>query len=348
MELNKKYIVAKDNKLINSKYDLSLNEQKIMLVMASLIQPSDQSFNRINLKASELSALLGITPEAMYKDLPKVTKNLLKKVIEIKDNSNLIQTHFVSTAIYNKGDGTITLKFSDEIRPFLLQLKELYASYKLENVLTLKSKYSIRFYEILKSHSFKSEYIMTIDELRELMCLTQKSYDRYNNIKNKIVNVAIEEINEKTDINVNYEEVKEGRKIISLKFYIYTKRNLKSSIVDIKLNKDEDDYKKLITKFKDKGFILNKDDAIRLTNKAKQHGKDIFTYIKLLNPKINNGVGFIMKALEEDYKIIEKIDNKLKFDNHTQRDYDFDKLEEALLYGLSEDSCDFLKNNNKK
>ena len=121
----KDYLVTKSNYFImNSSYDLSLEEQKIILTLASIVQPDDEEFKPYKFKISEFMELLGVENKTKYTEIPKITKELMKKVFEIHEENTLIQTAWISGAIYEKGSGMVILKFNPDLKPYMLQLKE--------------------------------------------------------------------------------------------------------------------------------------------------------------------------------------------------------------------------------
>ena len=220
------YIVAKSNKLVNANFDLRLNELKIMIILASRVQPDENRFNQYAFKASELADLLQITHEAMYKELPKITRSLMRKELEIKSDAGdyYLQVNLLSSALYLKGQGIVVLEFSNSLAPYLFNLKQNFTKYRLKNILALNSKYSIRMYEIFRCHyQHNKPFIITVDDLRKQLQLIKKSYDSYGIIKSKVVDIAVKEINEMTDLTVEWEPIKAGRKVESLCFYIQVK-----------------------------------------------------------------------------------------------------------------------------
>jgi plasmid replication initiation protein len=112
----------------------------------------------------------------------------------------------------------------------MLKLTELYTSYKLENILQMKSKYSIRIYEMLKCAQWKKHSsIMPIEELKYKMKITEKSYNKYTNFKARIIDKAQDELGKLTDLKFEYKELKKGRKIIALQFFISKNENWQKS-----------------------------------------------------------------------------------------------------------------------
>ncbi|WP_373899736.1 replication initiation protein (plasmid) [Haloimpatiens sp. FM7315] len=352
--MDKNYIVTKANTLITANYNLSLQEQKLILTLASMVQPQDVDFKEYMFKIKDFMVILGVDTKTKYTEIPRITKELMKKVFEIREGKDILQLSWLSSARYKAGEGLVILKFDSSLKPYMLQLKKLYTSYKLDNILSLKSKYSLRLFEILKSNQFKKCWEIDLEELRKLLGAYEKSYSIYQNVKNRIILQAKKELKEKTDISFDFEEIKTGRKVTSIKFYI--KPNKKSNIEDknkneIALGKVEEqsveDPKTLteemekinivkesikiiekvdITNFEAKKILAAAGgDIIKITNKI-----DI---IKKTNKEIRNLVGLLITALKEDYTQPKQTKGSKgsTFNDYEQRKYDYDDLEKKLL-----------------
>ena len=120
----------------------------------------------------------------------------------------------------------VILKFDSNLKPYMLGLKEFYTSYRLDNILSLKSKYSIRLYEILKSNLYKKNVTVELEELKKMLSINEKSYAVYQNVKNKVIIKAQKELADKTDISFDFDEIKTGRKVTSIKFHITSNKAL--------------------------------------------------------------------------------------------------------------------------
>lgn len=226
--MKKNYIVSKANKLITSKYELSLQEQRLILSLISLIDSKEQrQFYEYEMTTKEFSNLINIE-NTNHTYLSKITKKLMEKVVEIEDGNRVIQVHWLSSCIYYKGEGRVKLELHRELMPYLLQLKEQFTTYYLSNILQMKSKYSIRLYEILKSQQFKGNTQIELDKLRKM--LSAENYSRYSNFNQKVLCPAIEEINKQTDILVRHETNKVGNKIVSLRFDVVNKSKLEQEL----------------------------------------------------------------------------------------------------------------------
>lgn len=211
------YFVTKSNDFISAHYDLSAEEQKLILTLASLVQPDDETFKPYTFRIKDFTELLGISTHSRYTQIQQLTKSLLKRVLEINDGSKKLQLAWLSSACYDNGE--LTLCFDPNLKPYLLKLNKFFTSYRLENILTLKSKYSIRLYEILKSYQFKNYVVITIDELRKMLGIKDGVHSDFRNFEKRVLKVPQDELRKKTDLKFTYEKIKKGRKITAIKFY---------------------------------------------------------------------------------------------------------------------------------
>lgn len=226
--MKKDYLVSKSNKLVSSRYDLSLQEQRVILTLVSLINPKeDTEFFKYDLKISEFCELIGVE-NTNHTYISKITKQLMTRVIEVEDKEELLQVHWISSCKYHKQQGYVEIELHKELAPYLLQLKKQFTSYYLSNVLRMKSKYSIRMYELLKSNQFKKSFTLEVEELKKMMKC--ESYKLYANFKNRVIEQTLKEINAQTDIFITYNEQKQGRKVASIEFIIENRSKFESEL----------------------------------------------------------------------------------------------------------------------
>lgn len=325
---------------MNTHYDLSMEEQKILLTLASMVQPSDEEFKSYDFKIAEFMGLLGVDTKTKYTEIPKITKELMKKVFEIQEGDTLIQTAWLSGARYEKGSGMVTLKFNPDLKPYMIQLSTMFTQYKLANILSMKSKYSPRIYELLKCNQFKKQGYIDIDinDLRQLLKV-ENIYPRYYDFRRFILEGTQKELKKLTDISFDFEEMRTGRKITSIRFYI------KSNINDI----DE-----VCSTIEDKALTKENKELCRTKNEIKSMFNECITDLdvkKLIdtakgdiniikekyniakkNGNIKNIVGWMLTAIKDDYKNLKgKSSNEGHFNDYEQRTYDFYDLEKKLL-----------------
>lgn len=205
--------------LIEANYKLGVVEQKIILCLASNIQPTDSDFKTYNLPIKEFNKLLGLKGTPKYSELRQTTKEMMQKVFEVRINKKVIQVAWLSYVAYNESEGTIDIRFDPFLRPYLLELKKNFTSYKLENVVKLKSTYAIRIYELLKQYEKIQERTFLLADLRKMLG-AENIYPAYGNFKQRVLVPAQKELKKKTDISFEIEEVKVGRRVDKVKFII--------------------------------------------------------------------------------------------------------------------------------
>ena len=223
----KQELIVKHNKIIEGKYNLDTWEIKIIAKLSSLIHKDDDDFKEFNFKSSDLLNELGFG-EKNHIQLKETIEKLITKKITIQKEKETLVTTFLSSCRYMHDTSEIILRFDPNLRPYLLQLKENFTKYQLENVLSLSSFYAIRIYELCKQYETIKERTIEIKELKEILDIKAKSYNIYNNFKQKVLDIAEREINEKTDISIKFEELKTGRKVTAVKFLISTKKKQKN------------------------------------------------------------------------------------------------------------------------
>jgi len=345
--VDKNYVVTKSNKLINCNYDLSLQEQKIILTLASMVQPQDTEFAEYEFKIKDFIKLLGLKDQSKYTELPKITKELKKKVFEITEGTDLIQVSWLGGVRYKRKEGLLILSLDKGLKPYMLGLKELYTSYKLENVLSLKSKYSIRIYEILKSNLYKKNIEVDLEDLKSMVGAKEKTYNTYANFKSKILIRTQKELKNKTNIDFDFEEIKTGRKITSFKFNIKTnKTKLENEIAATKANEVDEAPKvnetyienvKSIIKIAIGKEITDKsaNEIYKCATKHKKYGKNPLELINEVAEysKTQSIKGFIgwFKSTVTGYEKPIETSKRTAFNDYEQRSYDYNDLEKKLL-----------------
>lgn len=207
---------------------LSTQATKILMMAISSIEAEDEPTKVYTLKLSDIINCLGTHYDGrIIADIKKCFDDIKSKPFWLQTNSTTeVQCSFFQKVWCIKDtDGTrFEVLFDSDCKPFLFGLKTNFTSYCLEDVLKMGSKFSIRLYGMLKSYLHTDsngwEIIVKVDELKELLNATAKSYNNFNLFEEKVLSKAVKEINELTNINVGYIKAKTGRKITSILFTI--------------------------------------------------------------------------------------------------------------------------------
>lgn len=247
---DEKYLVArgktvtKANELIQrSRFDLGLQQQKIILYLISQITPYDEDFKLYEFSIQEFCKVCGIDANSgkNYEDLKTAIKEIADKSLWIsisEDEETLLR--WIEKPYVNKKDGVIKIKLDNDMRPYLLQLKANFTSYELIWTLHFKSKYTIRLYELVKSihfhelETYKRKY--GVDELKRL--LNAEAYKEYRDFKRRALKPSVEEINTYSDKVLKFEEIKQGRRIIAIEFTVSSKDSMETARIRSDIEKE--------------------------------------------------------------------------------------------------------------
>ncbi|EPY6472923.1 replication initiation protein [Clostridium sporogenes] len=321
--------VYQSNKLIEASYTLTVIEQKLIRLLASMIRKDDTDFKEYKFSTKDLIKILNTSDSRFYRDIDNITDLLMQRIIKIKDISTgeFEKYHWVDVAKYKKG--VLILKINKDLKPFYLSL-DWYTKYQFKNIMQFKSTYSFRMYELLKQYEKIGYRIITIDEIRSILDIKKDKYPKYANLKQKVIKVSINEINTNTDLFIDYEELKTARRVTSIKFYIKIKEESKVK-KEIAVSLEDKDLNYI-----DKVKSIIHEEITSL--QAKQIYDAAGGNIDLIKEKYNIAkesnniksiVAFIVSALKENYKgPIAKVD---RFNDFEQRNYDFEQLESQLL-----------------
>ncbi len=219
-------VYKRDDMIQKGRFKLSVQEQRAVLFAISKIKPTDTHLTEYTFDIKDFYRVIGWENES-YTAFKALLKGLTDKSwwAEIDDQGTESVLRWFTTARSNKRSGKVTIKFHEDMMPFLLQLTEqdeFYTSFNLKYVLPMSSKHSPRLYEILKSYQKNNqEWYFEIEKLKKLMGC--ESYKNYNDFKRFALAPAVEEINKYTDICIAYDEKREGRKVARIVFYMATK-----------------------------------------------------------------------------------------------------------------------------
>lgn len=301
IEAKQENLVTKSNMLIEANYKLGVIEQKIILCLASNIQPTDSDFKTYTLPIKEFNKLLGLKGTPKYSELRQTTKELMQKVFEVRIDRKVIQVAWLSYVAYNETEGTIDIRFDPFLRPYLLELKKEFTSYKLENVVKLKSSYAIRIYELLKQYEKIQERTFLITDLRKMLG-AEDVYPAYGNFKQRVLVPAQKELKKKTDIMFDIEEIKTGRKVTKIKFLI--KSSKKKGTQQLSLFEGHLQEFQMPNLFNEQVKKLGMKMGIQLTDELirswEKHGQEnVLSLMEKIQSRkdIDNPVGYITTVL---------------------------------------------------
>lgn len=235
-------VVVKSNPMIrDSKISLSIQEYKLMLYLISKVKQSDGDFDYNTYELSKLCKVLGIESSGSnYRTLRKTLEGLASRIFYVKEDGYYISCRWVDKLKWNPDIPTmLEIRLDNTLRPYLLNVKKNYTAYSLDCVISMQSRFSIRLYEYLRSYLHVGSNTMSIDDL---MVLLDAKYDTFKDFRVRALDVAVEEINDITDLMVSYMLSKTGKKYTGITFSIRQKNaHENTGAVLRRLNIAEDD-----------------------------------------------------------------------------------------------------------
>lgn len=225
MQFNKS-VIRKDNKLVNAKYNISLIEMRLILFAMSKIKFQQKIPDKICINVEEFFNTFHCTnSKSLYNQLKQAVELLYERSLIIEDEEKLITLRWISsTTKYKNNCGQIIFSFSEEIKPFLENLRSNFTMYEIGNISKISKLFSIRLYE--KCCQFRNTGFFVIDllDLKRDLGLAGK-YTHYKDLKKYILDPSEIEINKKTNLLIKIYPVKLKKKVIKLKIIISEKEN---------------------------------------------------------------------------------------------------------------------------
>lgn len=300
-------LVVKGNKLVEARYTLNLNEQKVLLYAISKLDRDKPEMDWVELDIKEFTDLMEIQGK-QYDQFRATVRSLRRREVIIDTEQEELITGWLSSIRFYKNTGVVKLKFGDGLVPYLLQLQKTFTSYQLKNVLHLDSKYSIRIYELLKQYQgYKKptkDREFDIQDLRDKLGIAKDEYKRFVNFETRVLKTSMQEINQHTDVKMTYEKIKNGRKIARIRFTVKYPDAEANDLAEKLYNIPE---LKINCGLEQENWTAKQIADLYEMACTKAEDVDVYAYIKLNyikmleQGKARNKFAYLLKSLEEDY-----------------------------------------------
>ena len=243
LELRNKTVVKANDLIQKSRFNMTLQQQKMVLFLISQIDQMDEDFKLYEFSIQEFCKVCGIdsTSGKNYQDVKQAIKDIADISVWVnvnQDEETLIR--WIEKPYINNKSGIVRVRLDQDMKPFLLQLKNNFTKYELIYTLYFKSKYSIRLYELAKSIHYREleEYrrVFSLDELRTI--LGGENYTQYRDFKRRVLDIAVAEINEYSDKIVEYIPKKMGKSVYAVELVINSKTILERLAIRSKIEKE--------------------------------------------------------------------------------------------------------------
>ncbi len=230
-------LVVKSNALIEASYSLNVVEQRVILL--AILKARELGIEIglgtvVRVYADNYAHTYGISKDMSYKALKSAVLELINAkfrwVEQTKKGLKYTISNFMDTVSYIEGEGCVELIFGSQLIPQITDLTRLFTSYEIEQTRNL-NRYGLRLYELLVRWRATGKVVVTLAELRSRLGLLDDEYKAMGDFKKRVLDMAVAEINEHTDIDVKYEQQKQGRKIVGFTFSFKQKKDKQKSII---------------------------------------------------------------------------------------------------------------------
>jgi plasmid replication initiation protein len=356
-KIEEKSLVILSNAVIEARYKMSLNEQKLFLALVSLIEKNDSDLKQYSINVQSLreifdiSDISDISSDHIYEEVKKIATRVAERTLFIEDKVNKRWAKYPFFSVMEYANGFLYAEFNQKIKPLLLELKKEFTKFQLNEFKPFKSKYSIRIYQLLKQYALIGERTFEISELKAKLGIDTNKLKQFVNFKERVLNITQHELND-TPMAFDWEAIKEGRKFTKIRFVLKNKHGTVSDLESYPRNNQQQekkteneceenklqiqkqidldlinnpDYKKIIGKlillFPEKERTKNAEQMI--SNLLQNYNEDYITnQIEYTNNhKTKNYLAYLKKAADNDYASAERSElaNKMKIEQLKQQ-----------------------------
>lgn len=211
--------VTTANDLIQASYSLTLNEQRLVLAAISKINSRTANHTPLKIKitALEFGETFQINSKHAYTELKEAANSLFERELRPANAKSRTRMRWVATYVdYHAGEGWAELTFNPDIVPFLTLLKEKFTSYQLGRAACLRRPTTIRLFQLLMQ--FERTGFFTI-ELDRFIKIFELSYDRFADVRRWVIEPAVAELKQKSNLEIIWKPIKEGRAVKHIEFH---------------------------------------------------------------------------------------------------------------------------------
>lgn len=225
----KELFVTKHNSLIEASYKLTLNEQRLVLLCISQLDPRKPipKENIFTITAKEFSLMFGVSEKCAYRELENASKDLYEQDIKTYDGKYNCRFRWVYGVKYHRSEGKVTLGFSPWLVPYLTTLHERFTRYNLKKVSGLKSVYAIRLFEFLIQFKSTGKLLISLEVFRDRLEI-KNEYKRFCDLKRRVILTAVKELEEKSGLLIKWKSIKSGKSVTQLEFSFREKETLET------------------------------------------------------------------------------------------------------------------------
>lgn len=238
--MNMTELIVKDNALIQASYTLDLVEQRLMLLAIMEARETGKGIapdSLLQIHAHSYAEHFDVNKETAYAVMKDASKGLFDRYVTYHDKNpktgkdRSFHCRWVDKIGYEKDTGIVYLRFTHDVVPLITRLEQQFTSYDIEQISSLNSTYAIRLYELLiQWRSVGKTPLFDLQQFRQQLGVEPVQYKTMSNFKKYVLDFAVQQVNEHTDITVKYDQHKQGRTITGFTFNFKVKAKSKKVI----------------------------------------------------------------------------------------------------------------------
>lgn len=233
-------LVTKSNKLIQALQTLTLTESRLLqLVIVDARETGHglSSDKPLELNAMRYAEAFGVESCTAYDALIAAEDTLFKRQFTVTNSDGSVtKSRWIQDANYQKGEGRILITLTRVVIEHVTQIdgfEQHFTQYRLKQTAQLTSAYAIRLYELLIQWRKTSKTpVLELEKFRQQLGVGVNEYQKMNDFKRRVLDLAVGQINEHTDITASYEQIKSGRTITG---FVFKFKEKKSAIEHVEL-----------------------------------------------------------------------------------------------------------------
>ena len=225
-------LVVKSNKLIEASYRLTMVESQ--LILFAITQAREQSVmlthdTTVSIDAHAFARQFELNPSSVYSQLQEACDTMFNRYVVIADTHvktgrpRRVRSRWISDVAYVDGAGIVEISFAKKVIPYITRLEKQFTSYRLASVSKMTSVYAVRVYELLTQYVRIGHRRFALAELRKMLDIGDKQYEQIHDLKVRVLDVAVKQINKHSDLKVEYSQRKNGRKVAEIIFSMQVK-----------------------------------------------------------------------------------------------------------------------------
>ena len=232
-------LIVKDNALMNASYNLDLVEQRLILLAIIEARESGKGINAndpLTVHAESYINQFGVHRNTAYQALKDACDDLFARQFSYQEvnergNTENIRSRWVSEVRYVDAEAIVKLVFAPVVIPLITRLEKRFTQYEMQQISELSTGYAIRLYELLICWRTTGKTpIIDLADFRQKIGVLENKYQAMNDLKKRVLEPGLKQINEHTDITATYEQHKKGRLITGFSFkFKHKKPNSDSS-----------------------------------------------------------------------------------------------------------------------